>query len=252
MYPASSAPDDSGAKTLAAPGLPRLPSSSPAAAGSRPRGSRQRRGFPAHSPRRGDTPSPHQTPPHALDRSWIGAGSSLAAGGPRIAGSARIWPARPCFVARLGCSRRGLPGGGDVGRSPCLDGMCAVGGCRGGGLGRRGRRGLSTGDGRGSWWSATSAVRAARSRWTSTTVGRGAPSPGVPASMKSDAFSGCRRSPGQVFGRVVGTGGGSGETLGRRRRPRQWRRLVGVGSLLGGLVEVLSRLSLCSSFGRKL
>lgn len=186
------------------------------------------------------------------ERPWIGAGSSLAAGGPGIAGSARIWPARPCFVARLGCSRRGLPGGGDVGRSPCLDGMCAVGGCRGGGLGRRGRRGLLTGDGRGSWWSATSAVRAARSRWTSTTVGRGAPSPGVPATMKSDAFSGCGRSPGQVFGRVVGTGAGSGETLGRRRRPRQWRRLVGVGSLLGGLVEVLSRLSLCSSFGRKL
>lgn len=181
----------------------------------------------------------------ALDRGWLLSGGWWA-------GDRRIWPARPCFVARLGCSRRGLPGGGDVGRSPCLDGMCAVGGCRGGGLGRRGRRGLLTGDGHGSWWSATSAVRAARSRWTSTTVGRGAPSPGVPATMKSDAFFGCGRSPGQIFGRVVGTGAGSGETLGRRRRPRQWRRLVGVGSLLGGLVEVLSRLSLCSSFGRKL
>ena len=83
----------------------------------------------------------------------------------------------------------------------------------------------SAGDGRGCWWSATSAVRAARSRWTSTTVGWGAPSPGVPASMKSNAFSGCVRSPGQVFGWVDGMGAGPGETLGRRRRPRQWRRL---------------------------
>ena len=83
----------------------------------------------------------------------------------------------------------------------------------------------SAGGGRGCWWSATSAVQTARSRWTSTTVGRGAPSPGVPASMKSNAFSGCVRSPGQVFGWVDGMGAGPGETLGRRRRPRQWRRL---------------------------
>ena len=100
-----------------------------------------------------------------------------------------------------------------MGRSPCFDGMCAVGGCRGGGLGRRGRRGLLTGDGRGSWWSATSAVRAARSRWTSTTVGRGAPSPRVPASMKSNAFSGCVRSPGLSLAGWLGRGRDQGKPL---------------------------------------
>ena len=44
-------------------------------------------------------------------------------------------------------------------------------------------------------------------------MGRGAPSPGVPASMKSNAFSGCVRSPGQVFGRVDGMGRDRGKPL---------------------------------------
>ena len=71
----------------------------------------------------------------------------------------------------------------------------------------------SAGDGRGCWWSATSAVRAARSRWTSTTVGRGAPSPGVPASMKSNAFSGCVRSTGQSLAGWMGWGRDRGKPL---------------------------------------
>ena len=43
-------------------------------------------------------------------------------------------------LARLGVFRGVVnPGGSGEGIPPCLDGMCAVGGCRGGGLGRCGR-----------------------------------------------------------------------------------------------------------------
>ena len=181
-------------------------------------------GFLAHLPRplESPPPTPHRAPPPAFPGGRRGRPAVAAAAGVvalrlspgtalpirsgRLARSGgwwaavcrirQIWPAWPClgpaWMIAVWCSLVAVVWVVLHVSTGCVRWMDAGAAASGGVDGVA----SSAGDGRGCWWSATSAVRAARSRWTSTTVGRGAPSPGVPASMKSNAFFGCVRSSG--------------------------------------------------------
>ena len=156
-------------------------------------------------------------------------------------------------LPRPGLDDRGvvLPGGGGVGRSSCFDRMCAVDGCRGGGLGRCGRCCLF--GGRRSW---VLVVRDFGHAGGEVSVdvyysGSGCPvyysGSGCPVTRFDEVQRLLRLRalprPGLWPGGWDG-GGTGGNPWPSAEATTMAAPLLGVGPLLGGLVEVLSHLSL--------